>query len=116
MDNIIRDEDYLFQMPVINGCLDNRNMMKLKCDKCGKNITTNEMLMCRLLGEDFHVECAELHFEDKADLAKMRKIPYAERMEEYMQERFKNGEAEKDLKTVLLALNKTFPDSALPLP
>ena len=116
MDNIIRDQDFLFQMPVINGCLDNRDMLKLKCDKCHKNITTNEMVMCTLLGEDFHVECAERYFEDKAELAKMRKIPYSQRMEEYMQERFKNGEAQKDLETVVLALNKAFPDSALPLP
>tara|TARA_Y100000389_G_scaffold60999_1_gene57112 strand:- start:113 stop:463 length:351 start_codon:yes stop_codon:yes gene_type:complete len=116
MENFIREDEFLFNMPVINGCLDNRDMLKIKCDKCHKNLTTNEMVMCTLLGEDFHVECAERHFEDKAELVKMRKIPYSQRMEEYMQERFKNGEAQKDLETVVLALNKAFPDSALPLP
>ena len=116
MDNIICDKGFLFHMPVINGCLDNRNMMNIKCDACGKNLITDEMLMCTLSGEDFHVECAQRHFEDKADLVKMRKITYAERMEEYMQERFKNGQAQKDLESLVSALNKAFPASALPLP
>ncbi len=102
-------EDLFFHMPVINGRLDNRSMMKIKCNTCGKHINTTEFVMCTATGEDFHVECAEKHFKDKTELAKMRKIPYADRMEEYMQERFNNGEAEKDFKLVMSALNKAFP-------
>ena len=40
----------------------------------------------------------------------MRKIPYAQRMEEYMQERFKNGESQKDFNIVVSALNRAFPE------
>lgn len=103
--------NFIYQMPVINGCLDNRSMMNIKCDACGVHITKTDMIVCAPSGDDYHVDCAEQRFKDKTELANMRKIPYEKRMEEYMQERFKNGEAQKDLENIVSALNKAFPEN-----
>ena len=103
--------NFIYQMPVINGCLDNRSMMNIKCDECGVHIIKTDMIVCAPSGDDYHVDCAEQCFKDKTALANMRKIPYAQRMEEYMQERFKNGEAQKDLNNIVSALNKAFPEN-----
>tara|TARA_B100001173_G_scaffold311130_1_gene327504 strand:+ start:1278 stop:1628 length:351 start_codon:yes stop_codon:yes gene_type:complete len=104
------NEKFIYQMPVINGCLDNRSMMNIKCDACGVHIIKTDMIVCTPNGDDFHIECAEQRFKDKTKFANMRKITYAQRMEEYMQQRFNNGESQKDLNNIVSALNKSFPE------
>tara|TARA_Y100000389_G_scaffold45246_1_gene40041 strand:+ start:3091 stop:3432 length:342 start_codon:yes stop_codon:yes gene_type:complete len=105
------NEKFIYQMPVINGCLDNRSLMNIKCYACGVHIIKTDMIVCTPNGDDFHVECAEQRFNDKTELANMRKIPYAQHMEEFMQERFKNGESQKDFNIVVSALNRAFSEN-----
>lgn len=104
-------ENFIYDMPVINGSIDNRCMMNIDCDHCDLPINKIEMIVCSPCGKnDYHEECAKKRFKDKTELENMRKITYEERMEEYMQQRFKNGEAQNDLNNLLSALNRSFPD------
>lgn len=107
-------ENFIYEMPVINGGIDNRRMMNIDCDDCGLPINKIEMIVCSPCGNnDFHEECANKRFKDKTELENMRKITYEERMEEYMYQRFNNGQAQNDLNNLLSALNSSFPDHSV---
>ena len=99
------DQHTVYNMPVRpDGCLDNRSMLKIKCDACGEHIDPEEWLVCMPCGDDLHKGCAEWRLEGQNCWDKTRTIHYSERMEEYMQERFRNGQARQDLEPVMSAL------------
>lgn len=92
-------------MPVRpDGFLDNGSMLKITCDSCGLHIDPKEMIVCKPCGEDFHAICADWRFENAEWWDKARTISYSERMNEYMQERFRNGQSQRDLQEIMLAL------------
>ena len=108
------DSHTLYHMPVRRGgFLDNRSMMKITCDSCGVHIDPEEMIVCMPCGEDLHVMCADERLENAASEEggwdKTRTLSYAERMNEYMQERFRNGQSQRDLQEIMSALKLATP-------
>ena len=68
-------------------------MLKITCDACGQHISPDEMVLCTPCDEDLHLMCAEWHIQSNWwDNARV--IPYATRMNEYM-----------DLESIMSALN-----------
>jgi predicted RNA-binding Zn-ribbon protein involved in translation (DUF1610 family) len=104
------DSHTLYNMPVRRGgFLDNRSMLKITCDSCGLHIDPEEMIVCMPCGEDLHVMCAASRLENAAWWDKTRTLSYAERMNEYMQERFRNGQSQRDLQEIMSALKLDTP-------
>ena len=90
-------------------------MPKIFCNACGEHIDPEEWLVCMPCGRiDLHVGCAEWRLEGQNCWDKTRTMHYSERMKEYMQERFRNGQARQDLQSVMSAL-KINPYHAAPM-
>jgi len=110
------EEHLVHHMPVrTDGCIDNRSMMNIKCDHCKLHIDRKELVVCTPCGNDYHLTCAAgIHTKLPTDT---RMITHAERMDEYMQERFRNGQSKKDMEDLMSALklrSNFLPPSTMP--
>jgi len=82
--------------------LDNRSMPTITCDACGQPIDPEEMIVCMPCGHiDLHVGCAEWRLEGQGCWDTTRTISYSERMNEYMRERVRNGQPQRDLQSAM---------------